>query len=370
MRQAQRDEMALGAFIHRSQLASSATASGGDEGDGGDNKRNKSTNETDAHLGVIDPSLIEKTYKPSTQIESLRVLGYHLVEGLLFASNRPDLLIGSWGTAAAKASGDESEGAAVVHASSVVLGEVYDVTVQNVHDFGLVVQIGSTGNVQGVCPSMHLSDTSTATYDKKGKLKMPPPSPKLYKKGMKLRMRVWEKDGSSILLTNKKSLISIPTNSQVDGPSTETEERLLLSYTKVRVGQVVTGVISKISATDGITVHYANKVKALLPMVMLVKQGVVDPLEAYRVGQVVKAVIISTKGLLSNAKTDENKGSRVFRLVAALNIGKLSSILKIAQSLGLSSSMGMMMMMMMTMMTTILWIKRETVVWEWRAQTK
>ena len=132
-------------------------------------------------------------------------------------------------------------------------------------------------------------------------------------------------------------LLSVITCSQTDSSSTDIEERLLLSYTKARIGQVVTGVISKISTTDGITVHYANKVKALVPMPLLVKQGVLDPLEAYRVGQVVKAVIVSTRGVLGKAATVENKGSRVFRLVAALHIGKLSSTLKTAQSLGFST---------------------------------
>ena len=340
-KQALKDEKVLGVFIHRSQLSSSARADFRveEEDDEGRGKNSKSKAASPSDASIIDPSKIEKVYKAGTHIGILRVLGYHLVEGLLFASNRADLLVGSAGSATVKAAGDieignaGSDTTAVVHASSVVVGRNYEVTVQSVRDFGLVLQIGTSGNVQGVCPTIHLTDTSTASYDNKGKLKVPPPSSKLYKKGQKMTMRVWEKDGNSILLTHKKSLLAIPDRSE----SASGEEGLLSMYGEARVGEVATGVISKISVTDGLTVHFANKVKALVPMLMLVKQGVLDPLEAYRVGQIVKTVIISTKGVLGKAAKDINKGSRVFRLVAALNLGKASTTLQTAQSLGLCS---------------------------------
>ena len=45
--------------------------------------------------------------------------------------------------------------------------------------------------------------------------------------------------------------------------------------------------VSKISE-DGLKIHFYNDVKGLVTMSVLVKQGVVDVAEAYRVGQVVR----------------------------------------------------------------------------------
>ena len=53
------------------------------------------------------------------------------------------------------------------------------------------------------------------------------------------------------------------------------------------LGRSALGVVSKISE-DGLKVHFYNDVKGLVTMSVLVKQGVVDVAEAYRVGQVVR----------------------------------------------------------------------------------
>ena len=57
-------------------------------------------------------------------------------------------------------------------------------------------------------------------------------------------------------------------------------------------GRSALGVVSKISE-DGLKVHFYNDVKGLVTMAVLVKQGVVDATEAYRVGQVVRPIPLS-----------------------------------------------------------------------------
>ena len=62
---------------------------------------------------------------------------------------------------------------------------------------------------------------------------------------------------------------------------------VVLSYDDITPGRSALGVVSKISE-DGLKIHFYNDVKGLVTMAVLVKQGVVDVAEAYRVGQVVR----------------------------------------------------------------------------------
>ena len=54
-------------------------------------------------------------------------------------------------------------------------------------------------------------------------------------------------------------------------------------------GRSALGVVSKISE-EGLQVHFYNNVNGLVTMPVLVRQGVVDVAEAYRVGQVVRQI--------------------------------------------------------------------------------
>jgi ribosomal protein S1 len=195
----------------------------------------------------------ETIYSKGKQFD-VRVLGYHLVEGIAVGSNTESFLEGE-----------------VVHQSQVSVGQILEVEIQKVANFGVIVLLG--GKVRGLCPMMHLLESSGGTVtqiQKKFKIKQ------------KLTMRVWEANGPSIIMTNKKSLV-------------QAEEKLVLkSLKEAQEGQIVLGVVSEISQ-NGLQVHFFNKVKGMLPMSVLVKQGVTDIEQSYRLGQVIKCVILQKK---------------------------------------------------------------------------
>ena len=103
---------------------------------------------------------------------------------------------------------------------------------------------------------------------------------KRYKIGQKFRMKVWEIGGTQILLTNKKSLMECE------------ESCCIYQYSDAVSGLATLGVVSKISES-GVQIHFFNRIKGLVPMSVLVKQGVDDPEDAFRIGQIAKCIVIS-----------------------------------------------------------------------------
>jgi ribosomal protein S1 len=198
-----------------------------------------------------------------------------LTEGWALASNLPSHL-----------SSD------IIHWTQVRVGQVLTVKIVSILDFGLVVKISD--RVQAICPAIHVSDIPVS-----GKLQ------KKFKKDQKLTVRVWEVKDSAIIVTNKKTIVE--------------DEAPLLSIDDAEEGDASVGVVSRIS-TDGIDVHFFNSIKGTIPFSMLIKQGVVDPDEAYRQGQVLKCIVMS-KVISPNYK-GKSKSKAKSVLILGLDIGK------------------------------------------------
>ena len=254
------DESVLGVFIHKSSLEQHS-----------------------------EKELWEKKNKPG-KVMNVRVMGYHLVEGYVVGSNVEGVLDGS-----------------VIHVSQVKAGQLLEVEVASIGDFGAVVLVG--GKVRALCPSIHMSDASTGSVIAKNKQK--------FKVGQKLTMRVWEAIGNSVIMTNKKSLL-------------DDLHPIVSCYDDIVVGQVAVGVVSKVSSKTGLRVHFFNKIKGDIPMSVLVKQGVTDAEDAYHNGQVVKCVIlqkiISNSTVKINGSSNTSLVSKV-RILLGLNIGDTKSML-------------------------------------------
>jgi ribosomal protein S1 len=253
------DEAAIqGVFVHKSSLAD---ASG--NGSSGQGK---------------DAVGWESRYKLGKSMD-VRVSGYHLVEGIAIASNVDAYMTGS-----------------VVHSSQVEVGQVLEVEVIKVADFGLVVKLG--GKVRAICPVMHLSDTAgnvkTATLIKK------------FKVGQKHTMRVWEVKGAQIVMTNKKSIVQA--------------DLALSSYAQADEGTVAQGIVSKVSQA-GLQIHFFNKVKGDIPSSILVKQGVTDIEENYRIGQVVQCFVLQR---IVPKETSRKINST---LILGLNLGNVAALM-------------------------------------------
>ncbi len=227
-----KDELITAAFIHKSSLVDRESHYKGDI---------KNVNQED----------VEKQYRVGRGV-CCRVVGHHLVEGYSLATTMSPF--------------DEDK-QAITHSSQVFANQILDVKILSLNNFGLVLQIGE--KLQGICPAIHASDSATGLNLQKR-----------FKVGQKLRMKVWEINGHKILLTNKKSLIECDDSSCIIQPSDATK------------GLATLGVISKISEL-GIQVHFFNMIKGLIPMSVLVKQGVTDPEDAFRVGQIVRCVVLS-----------------------------------------------------------------------------
>ena len=159
----------------------------------------------------------------------------------------------------------------ISHVSQLSVGQLVDAKIANIKNTCLVLQIGE--RVKAVCPAAHAFDSSgglTATSN----------LTKRFKVGQMLRMRVWELDGGAVMLTNKKSLVDCD------------RSQCIMTIDDAVKGRRVVGVISKISEL-GLQIHFFNSIKALVPMAVLVKQGVTDPEESFRVGQIAKCVVLS-----------------------------------------------------------------------------
>lgn len=264
-RKKEQDEAVLGCFISRHSLSATgpsqaedtdddATAADDEDDDEEADKARRSKAKRKAAEAQLDEKInvdgIPRVYKLGASVSAVKVLGYNLVEGWFVGTNLTDsLTVGQ-----------------VTHSSDVQVGQVLNVEITGIRDFGLVVRIGR--KVSAVCPIFHSADVVGV-----GKLH------KKFKVGQKMNMRVWEVDGSSIIMTNKKTIIELP------------KPKVITSYSDVEVGRVATGIVAKIDA-DGLLVRFFNKVKGVVPNSVLAKQGVLNPAEEYREGQSISVVFI------------------------------------------------------------------------------
>ena len=233
----------VGIFIHKSSLSDPSLV-------------NDTTSKRDHNkYRIIDSSRLTKVYRVGRIVEKVRIVGYFLVEGWALASNVSHLM-------------DDNS---ILHWSQVQVGTNLPVEIIAIKEFGLVLKLDNYEKVQATCPLLHTSETGQVLtkLDKKFKI------------GQKLVMRVWEVSNKkgAIIMSNKKRLID-DTNSPI------------ASYSDCVEGAKALGVISKLSNSEGMRVHFYNSVKGTIPMSVLLKQGVNDLDESYRVGQVIKVSIL------------------------------------------------------------------------------
>ena len=174
--------------------------------------------------------------------------------------------------------------AAVLTYADCAPGMVLEGTVSSVEKYGLLVSFGT--NVRGIVTSLHLSDVVTAR-----------PQLNRFKVGRKVTVRVLGVDAERrrLQLTCKKSLL------QDEAPP-------LTSYGAATRGAVFTGFITRV-VPKGVTVTFYDNVHGFVSARTLLRAGVEDPVEAYQLGQVVKALVLSA---------DEAAGRLLLSLDAAL----------------------------------------------------
>jgi hypothetical protein len=195
------NESVLGVFIHRSALADLELDDDSDDEDS-DKGKGKKPRGKKAPLLMVGEEDLEKQYHVGEEVDSVRVTGYHLVEGFAVATNIETAMASE-----------------ILHFSEVTVGKVLTVTVAGVRDFGLLVRISA--KVQAVCPLMHLSDTGlTLTVVQMNKK---------FRVGQTLKVRVWEVEGSAIIVTFKKRIV-------------DDREDPILSYDSIEVGATALGV--------------------------------------------------------------------------------------------------------------------------------
>lgn len=232
-------------------------------------------------VDAIDENKIASVYETGTTIPSVKVLGYHLLENIVIASNLKSVLDST-----------------VSHHKDIKVGQSHTVEITAVRDFGLVCSISN--KISAVCPTSHTGDVVIDT-----KLK------KRFKVGQKLKMRVWEASADgAIILTNKKSLVELP------------DQSVLSSYETSQVDGHYVGVIGKIT-TNGLTVRFFNNIHGDVPAVILSQQGVLDLEESYRAGQIIKLVLLKVE-----SKSQGKNGKQFKKLIFALDLNITESVRK------------------------------------------
>lgn len=200
----------------------------------------------------IPADKLRKTYQVGMKVPKVRVSGYNLVEGLVTASNLSKFI--------------EED---VVHASSIEVGAVFKAKVKKIVEKGLVVGLGDS-KVTAFCPLVHVTDTVLSAAKLKERFKL----------GQMMKVRVWSKDKEEIRVTNKRNLVEAK------------DDLLLMDYNDAKPGKTVIGITTKVSGKEGIAMRFFNNVRGVIPPAALSKQGVLDPSESYRVGQVLQVVVI------------------------------------------------------------------------------
>lgn len=211
-----------------------------------------SDNEEADESKPIASNQITSAYRAGQVVPAVRVQGFKLVEGMVVGTNMKSFLESS-----------------IVHRSNIEPGQIHTVEITAIKSFGLLVQIA--GKIKALCPTLHTSDTAASDRVLQKKFKV----------GQKLKVRVWEKNEDGIIVTNKKTLVDLP------------EDKILLNFDEISAKQESVGVIAGVTE-HGIDVRFFNQIHGRIPMVVLTKQGVLDPLESYRVGNLVKVITLKT----------------------------------------------------------------------------
>lgn len=236
----------------------------------------------------ITDERMTSTYRVGDVIRKVRILGYHLVEGIAVATNLQHHI------------DDDS----ITHWSHLHIGALQNAVIVSVKDAGLNLKIGD--KVNAFCPTQHLSDTTASRTKASASFKV----------GQKIKVKIWQiKPDGSIIATHKKSLI-------------EEVQDNIFSYDDVVIGKVAIGVISNVSDNGGVTIHFYNGIKGSIPVSILMKQGVSNISEAFRPGQTLKCVTLAKFRAkdMSKSSSQERRGQQDV-IILALMLGNAVEIL-------------------------------------------
>ena len=271
------NEPGVGVFIHTSNLSSIVSDTITDE-------ELESLKDDDG----VNEGNIHSLYSTAV-ISRARVLGYHLVEGIIIASNRIKHLKNN----------------SVTHWSDIKLGEVYQGTITSVEDIGLKLVIKD--KIHAFCPAIHTSDVvnlSSIKFQTKFKI------------GNKIKIRVWQvKKNGSIIVTHKKSFV-------------DEDKGNIFSFKDMSVGKIGLGLLTRVHSDEGLRIHFYSGMRGFIPKQILLKQGITDIADSYRVGQVLKCVFLGkykSKDIVYKvSKGDEGAREIIF---LALNLDDPKEIL-------------------------------------------
>ncbi|KAJ3344950.1 Protein RRP5, partial [Kappamyces sp. JEL0680] len=163
-----------------------------------------------------------------------------------------------------------------VRLEDIKVASIIKGVVEKIESFGLIVAV--TDSIRGLCPTAHLSDANLTHPEK------------FFKVGGSVSFRVLSVDLEKrrLLLTHKKSLM-------------ESTNALILSYDQVQLGDIVTGVITKVQ-DYGCIVSFFNNVHALAPMAELAHEKIDSAASLFKVGQSVKCRVIAVSAAESKMK--------------------------------------------------------------------
>jgi rRNA biogenesis protein RRP5 len=188
---------------------------------------------TSAHLGYVHISKVEdakidkigKRYKPDT-LHQARVIGFNQCDGIVLLSLQPKVLSQQF-----------------VRLDDIDVGSTIKGKVVAVDSYGVIASVAE--GIQGLCPTMHLSDITLSRPEK------------LFKVGALMNFKVLSKDVAErkLILSAKKSLVN-------------SKYKPILSYTDAQPGDMASGVI--VSVKDfGVIVTFYNQVRAIVPLAEL-----------------------------------------------------------------------------------------------------
>ena len=196
-------------------------------------------------------------YTLGTTLPTARVLGYHLVESEVVASATRNLIQ------------DDS----VTHISHIKIGDIYNATIYNIVEAGIQVKIQN--RIRAFCPYIHTTDTITTKNNNITKLNSK------FKIGQIIKIRIWQiKNDNNIIVTHKKSLL----DECVDN---------IYTYDDITVGKCSIGLVTYVDITKGLTIHFYNGIRGVIPIHILYRQGVNEIVKSYRIGQVIKCIFLA-----------------------------------------------------------------------------
>lgn len=218
-------------------------------------------------------------YRVGNVLDAARVKGYHLVEGLVAVSNKSAFL-----------------SAPPVHLSQLKLGQCHEVTVLKVLDHGLALKVGGE-HVDAFCPAEHAGEVPLLSGAQLAKR---------FREGQRLNMRVWELRGTSVYMTNKKSLLALK------------EDEAVLAAEEAKKGQRSAAIVLDVTP-EGVHVRFFGKARGILPIEVLTKQSILDPAESFRRGEVVRVVVLA-----KSKPKGKGKGKKNLLLALDLNLDENS----------------------------------------------